>query len=341
MTRKIIRIAGFIALLSGLAFLAWFIPAKAGWFATDRQEMVERYAQPPSRFIEVDGVPIHVRVEGEGFPLLMLHGSGVNLHEWDPLAERLKDDYQIIRVDWPPYGLSGPNPKGYTTPEAARLVGLVLDKLGIEKVVLVATSNGGNVALMLNQTDPDRIAAIAFSIIPLERPSQTRKVDWKIRIGKTFHDAVMPNYHPRIFYQWVFEDTGHKGWEPPAYLAQMMYDMSNLPNAIPNQQSYIKDNIRLFQTIDVGASAEDVTAPVLLQWCWEDTVISQGPGPSVDRFTNTQVTLVEYDNVGHWPMWEIPDQFANDIRAFLESQELDDGGPVEATDTPTEARGSA
>ena len=66
MTRKIIRIVGFIALLSGLAFLAWFIPAKAGWFATDHQEMVERYAQPPSRFIEVDGVPIHVRVEGEG-----------------------------------------------------------------------------------------------------------------------------------------------------------------------------------------------------------------------------------------------------------------------------------
>jgi pimeloyl-ACP methyl ester carboxylesterase len=140
---------GLVALLL-LAFAAWFVPARLGMFATDRAAMVARYAQPPSRFITVDGVPMHVRVEGKGFPVLMLHGTGVNLHEWDPLAERLRSRYQVIRVDWPPYGLSGPNPKGYTTPEAARLVGLVLDRLGVKKVAVVATSNGSNVALQLN-----------------------------------------------------------------------------------------------------------------------------------------------------------------------------------------------
>jgi pimeloyl-ACP methyl ester carboxylesterase len=327
---------GIAGLLAGLAFLAWFIPAKAGWLATDREEMIERYAQPPSRFIEVDGVPIHVRVEGEGFPVLMLHGTGVNLHEWDPLAERMKDEYQVIRLDWPPYGLSGPNPRGYTTPEAARLVGLVLDELGVEKVATIATSNGSNVALLLNQANPERIAAMAFSIIPLERPSQTRKVDWRIRLAQAFHKAVLPNYHPRIFYQWVFESTGHKGWKPPEYLSQMMYDMSNLPGAIPNQQAYIADNTRLFQTTDVGSVAEDVQAPVLLQWCWEDTVISQGPDQSVARFTNTDVTLIEYDKVGHWPMWEIPDLFADDIKAFLEAQGLKDAPPSETPATQAE-----
>ena len=42
---------------------------------------------------EVDGVPMHVRVEGQGPAVLMLHGTGVNLHEWDPLAERLETNY--------------------------------------------------------------------------------------------------------------------------------------------------------------------------------------------------------------------------------------------------------
>lgn len=324
MTKWIVRVVGIVLLLSGLAFLGWFIPAKAGMFASDREEMVERYADAPSQFITVDGVPIHVRVEGNGagkaFPLLMLHGSLVNMHEFDPTAERLKKDYRIIRVDWPPYGLSGPNPKGYTTPEAARLVALVLDKLNVQKVGVISTSNGANVALSLNAMYPERVAAMAFSILPIERPSQTRDVDWKIKTGLAFHEAVMPEYHPMIWYRWILHDTGPKtGWNPPQELSQIMYDMGNLPNAISNQKQYLADNTRLFKTTDYGAVAEQVKVPVLLQWCWDDTVISQGPEATVRRFTNTQVKVIEYKGVGHWPMWEIPDRFANDNRAFFDA----------------------
>ncbi|MET0362883.1 MAG: alpha/beta hydrolase [Sphingobium sp.] len=314
------RIAKGILVVIGLALLAlllWFIPAKLGWFATDRAAMEQRYAGPPSTFMTVDGVRMHVRVEGKGFPVLMLHGTGVNLHEWDPLAERLKGRYRIVRVDWPPYGLSGPNPKGYTTAEAARLVGLVLDRLNLTKVAVVATSNGSNVALQLNADKPERIAAMAFSILPLERPSQTRKVDWRIKTMLTFHEAVLPYYHPMIYYRLIFPDTGHVGWNPPAYLPQMMHDMSNLPGAIRNQKEYLASNVVLFKTTDVGAVAGKVKAPVLLQWCEQDTVISQGPEASVKRFTATKVRLVRYPDVGHWPMWEIPDRFAADIGTFL------------------------
>ncbi|WP_035707140.1 alpha/beta fold hydrolase [Niveispirillum irakense] len=307
-----------LLLLLAVSFLAWFIPAKLGWLATDRDAMIARYAQPPSRFIEVDGVPMHVRVEGQGPALLMLHGTGVNLHEWDPTAERLKTDYTVIRVDWPPYGLSGPNPKGYTTAEAARLVGRVLDELAVDHVVVIATSNGCNVGLQLNIDNPARIRAMAFSVLPLIRPSQTRKVDWRLRQLIPLHNKWLPDYHARYFYQLVLQDTGHHGWEVPSYMVQMMYDMANLPGAITNQQAYLKSNVDLFQTMDVGAMAEHVRVPVLLQWPEEDTVIAQGADASVQRFTQaTSMTLIRYPNVGHWPMWEIPDQFAADIRTFL------------------------
>jgi pimeloyl-ACP methyl ester carboxylesterase len=269
---------------------------------------------------------MHVRVEGQGFPVLMLHGTGVNLHEWDPLAERLSSHYKVIRLDWPPYGLSGPDPKGYTTAEAARLVGLVLDKLGVDKVAVIATSNGSNVGLQLNADKPERIAAMAFSILPLERPSQTRKVDWRIRWMLKFHEAVLPYYHGMPYYRLVFQDTSHPGWKVPPFLPQMMYDMSNLPNAIRNQKQYLASNVVLFKTTDVGAIAGKVKAPVLLQWCETDTVISQGAAASVARFTGTKVKLIQYPNVGHWPMWEIPDRFAADIRAFLDQTVGSTGG---------------
>ena len=68
----------------------------------------------------------------------------------------------------------------------------------------------------------------------------------------------------------------------------------------------------------VFASVGTIRAPVLLQWCERDTVIAQGAEASVRRFANTHVDLVRYPNVGHWPMWEIPDRFAQDIKTFLD-----------------------
>lgn len=316
--RKILAVFCGLLLLPVALFLCWFVPARLGWLDSDRAAMIERYAQAPSRFINVDGAPMHVRVEGQGPALLLLHGTGVNLHEWDPLAERLMADHTIIRLDWPPYGLSGPNPKGYTTAEAARLVGLALDALGIEQVAVIATSNGCNVALQLNIDRPDRIRAMAFSVLPLERPSQTRAVDWRIRQAIAFHNAVLPDYHPRWFYRLVLQDTGHHGWDVPPFMVDMMYDMANLPGAITNQQSFLKSNADLFRTSDVGATAANVRVPVLIQWPEEDTVIAQGAEASVKRFSNApSVQLIRYAGVGHWPMWEIPDRFAHDIRAFL------------------------
>ncbi|MFZ2998634.1 alpha/beta fold hydrolase [Sphingobium sp.] len=316
---KLLRLIAILLAILLLAFLGWFGAAKAGWLGTDRAAMIARYAGPPSRFITVDGVPMHVRVEGQGYPVLMLHGSNQNLQQWDPLAERLRAHYQIIRVDWSPYGLSGPDPKGeYSNARAAQLVSGVLDALKIDKIAVISTSNGANVALQLNADQPNRISAMSFSILPLERPSQTRAINWKIKAALAFHEKWLPYYHPKFYYRWIFEDTSHPGWDVPEALPQMMYDMANMPGVIPPQKAYIASNTRLFKTTDVGAIAETVKAPTQLIWCELDTVISQGPEATTRRFINTRVDVVRYPDVGHWPMWEQPDRFARDVKGFLD-----------------------
>jgi pimeloyl-ACP methyl ester carboxylesterase len=335
--RKALRIVGVLAGVVLLAFLGWFGAAKAGWLATDRDAMIARYAGAPSQFITVDGVPMHVRVEGQGYPVLMLHGSNQNLQQWDPLVERLRGHYRIIRLDWSPYGLSGPDPTGnYTNARAAQLVGGVLDALKIDRVAVISTSNGANVALQLNADRPERISAMSFSILPLERPSQTRAVNWKIKAALAFHEKLLPYYHPKFYYRWIFEDTSHPGWAVPDALPQMMYDMANMPGVIPRQKAYIASNVKLFKTTDVGAVAATVKAPTQLIWCELDTVISQGPEATTRRFTNTSVDVVRYPDVGHWPMWEQPERFAKDVKAFLD-RTVGPKAPTAAASTPVQA----
>lgn len=307
---------GAIVLVGGGTVLA----LRAGAGETDRAQAEKRWADGPSRFVEVDGVPIHVREEGPaGAPVVvLLHGSIVNLHEWDGVADRLKDRYRVVRFDWSPYGLTRPDPSGvYSTPRAAQLMDGLMRKLGHQRFAVVSTSNGANVALENNRAYPGHVTAMAFSILPLERPSQTRKVDWRLRWMLAFHKAVLPNWRSHLFWKLMLEDTTPPGFHPTERMVDQIYDMNNLPGALDRQAQYIQANVKAFQTSDVGAVAEAVRVPVLLQWCTYDDVISQGPQASVKRFTHAPVTLITYPDLGHFPMWENPEKFTRDIKSWL------------------------
>jgi pimeloyl-ACP methyl ester carboxylesterase len=313
------RIAWFVLAVS-LALAMYFATLRAGWWASDVVELRAKYAAPPSRFLTVDGVPIHVLDEGSGPVVVMLHGSIASLHEWDLVAARLTDAYRVVRLDWPPYGLSGPDPSGeYSTARAAQLLAGVVAALQLPPFVLVATSNGGNVALEYNLHHAQMVRAIALSVLPLERPSQTRAVDWRLRALMPVHKKFLPDFHFRWWYRVIIEDTTSPGFEPTPAMVDMFYDMNNLPGAAQRQRQYIDSNTRLFKAGDVGSVvARAVTAPVLLQWCELDTVISQTAEDSVRRFVSAQVELVRYPDLGHFPMWEAPERFSADLRRFLD-----------------------
>lgn len=306
-----------------LALGGGLLALRAGAGASDRAEVERRWADAPSRFVMVDGVRMHVREEGpaDGPVVVLLHGSIVNLHEWDGVAPLLSDRYRVVRFDWSPYGLTGPDPSGvYSTPRSAQLMDGLMRQLGHDRFAVVATSNGSNVGLEFNRAYPGHVTAMAFSILPLERPSQTRKVDWRLRWMLAVHKAVLPDWRAREFWRIMLEDTTPPPFVPTDRMVDQIYDMNNLPGALDRQAQYIKANVKAFQTGDVGAVAEAVRVPVLLQWCSYDDVISQGAQASVKRFTNTKVQLITYPDLGHFPMWENPEKFTRDLRLWLDGQ---------------------
>jgi len=313
------RVLGYGLLGIILAFAAMVLTMRAGWWNTDRAEMEARWAGAPSQFATVDGVRLHYRDEGAGPVVVLLHGSIVNLHEWDDVVPLMTGRFRVIRLDWSPYGLSGPDPSGeYSTARAAQLLDGLLTQLGVDEFSLVSTSNGANVALEYNRQFPGHATAMAFSVLPLERPSQTRKIDWRLQAMMPFHNYLVPDWRSHLWFRLILEDTTPDNFTPTSEMVDSIYATANLPGALQRQREYIADNVRLFQTTDLGSVAEAVTVPVLLQWCSYDTVISQGAQASIDRFTNTEVELVEYTDLGHFPMWEDPVRFTRDLVAFID-----------------------
>src|SRR5690606_32132982 len=124
------------------------------------------------------------RARAAGGPVLHLAGGGVQVHQdgprgapalvlahwlagsarwWDPLVPALAESHRVVRVDLLGHGRSAkPAGGGYAIPEQGRLVGEVLDRLGVRRAVLVGHSTGGSVATALAEQRPGLVTGLAL-----------------------------------------------------------------------------------------------------------------------------------------------------------------------------------
>ncbi len=101
----------------GLIFLAIVVAGALAWLYTpDRQGAALKavYALPPSVFLDLAGVRLHVRDTGpRAAPaVILLHGFGASLQTWEDWARDLERDHRVIRYDMPGFGLTGADPSG-------------------------------------------------------------------------------------------------------------------------------------------------------------------------------------------------------------------------------------
>ena len=92
-------------------------------------ELKKTYANQHSQFIEIDGMNVHYRDEGEGQAIVLLHGTGASLHTWDKWTDELKKTFRVIRLDLPAYGLTGPHPeKKYSLSDYSSFLNSFVDR---------------------------------------------------------------------------------------------------------------------------------------------------------------------------------------------------------------------
>ncbi|WEF35103.1 alpha/beta fold hydrolase [Pseudoduganella chitinolytica] len=124
---------------------------------------VEAAVPPRGRFVDVHGTRLHVREQGSGPVLLMVHGLGGQMaHFTYGLAERLADRYRVIVVDRPGSGYSRSHAEGAGLRTQAATLAALIDVLGLERPVVVGHSLGGAVALALALDHPQCVAGLAL-----------------------------------------------------------------------------------------------------------------------------------------------------------------------------------
>lgn len=114
------------------------------------------------RFVTVLGARLAYRSTGSGEPtLILLHGFGGSLEEWEPVAPHLPG--RVVRLDLVGYGASDRPPISYDLETQRRYLIAFMDALEIPRATLVGRSMGASLAAWTAAHSPDRIEAVVLS----------------------------------------------------------------------------------------------------------------------------------------------------------------------------------
>jgi pimeloyl-ACP methyl ester carboxylesterase len=126
----------------------------------------ERRNPPKGRFITVDGVRLHYVERGRGSPLVLLHGNGSMIQDFESsgLVDLAAKTYRVIAFDRPGFGYSDRPRTTVWTPEAqADLIHTALRRMGVSQALVFGHSWGTLVAIALALKYPRNIQALILA----------------------------------------------------------------------------------------------------------------------------------------------------------------------------------
>jgi len=306
-----------VAVLVGLLALACAGFVTATW-APDRSvdELKARWAPPPSTFLEVNGLSVHLRDEGprdDALPVVLLHGTSASLHTWDGWTAALRRDHRVIRFDLPGFGLTGPAPDGdYSIAAYVRVVGAVLDKLNVKRCVLAGNSLGGEIAWATAVAQPERLAGLVL-VDAAGYPLESESVPIGFRLAKL---PVVNRLLLKTLPRGVVASSVRNVYGDPSRVTDALIDRyyeltlrAGNRAALPLRFSHAAH----------GAHAADIArvkTPTLILWGGKDRLI---PPSHAERFLKdiTGSAQVRFDGLGHVPHEEDAQATVVPVQKFL------------------------
>lgn len=314
MLRSFFKWAG---LALALLLFAGAVLVALNW-APDRpvETLKTRWAPPPSQFVQVEGMWVHLRDEGprdDPQPIVLIHGTSASLHTWHGWAAALRSSRRVIRFDLPAFGLTGPAPDGdYALERYARFVVAVMDRLQVKQAVLAGNSLGGGVAWKTAVDYPARVSALVL-VDSAGYPFASESVPLGFRLARLpFLAPLLRNVLPRR----VIESSVRNVYGDPSRVTPRVVDRYYELTLREGNRDALVQRFQVMRKEDLSAQIPRVRQPTLILWGAQDRLI---PPAQAERFhrdiPGSRVQV--FEGLGHVPHEEDPARTVAAVQAFL------------------------
>ena len=293
-----------------------------------REELEEKYATGSSQFLDLyDGTRIHFRDEGNAKnpTVILLHGFNGSLLNFDRLVPLLVEDYRLVSIDLPGFGLTGAIPSAdYSTESFIDTVTTLTTHLGIEKFSIAGNSMGGGVAWRYALNNPRKVESlilIASSGVMTEEDSrkfaerkENSPIVWRL-MNSNILKRFLNYYTPKFF--------ATQGLKVSVYDQKL----ANIEHAMQFHDLVLLEGSRnAILSMSMGSrskmhgpeSLSRIEAPTLVIHGDKDNIIPIERSQVFEEYID-KVEVKIYSQIGHLPMYEDPNKTANDIKSFLQN----------------------
>jgi len=311
---KIVKI-----LLFSIGFLAIIIVSLYGYRDIPLEELKAKYAPPPSTFISVSGMDVHLRDEGDStdsIPIVLIHGTGSSLHTFEGWTSQLKSSNRIVRMDLPGYGLTGPFPdQNYSIDNYVDFLMHFLTSVGIKRCVLGGNSLGGEIAWSFTAKYPEMVDKLIL-IDASGYPSKSKNVPLAFKIAQTpFIKHVFTFITPRFVAKASVENVFFDKTKVTDALVDRYFELTLREG---NRQAFI-DRLEIKKDSIAHYNIKLIEQKTLVLWGELDKLI---PVDRAYQFHDDLLndTLVIIKDVGHIPMEERPIESLETVISFIKNQ---------------------
>lgn len=282
-----------------------------------KEEIVQKYSLPNSQFVEIDGMKVHYTIDGEGFPILLIHGTSSSLHTWNEWTKTLSQKYKVIRVDLPGFGLTGKHSNNkYSTKAYTEFLSKLLKKLNLSKVHIAGNSFGGYLAWNFALKHPKQVN----NLILLNSSGYPLPKDAPIPLGlKMAQLPIISTLMKKITPESIINATIEKAYENDELISEetrqryidLLLMEGNRSGLVGKSQQIRYEHYKKIPEMDKNT---------LILWGEKDEVVSVDLAYMFEKdIPNNK--LIIYPEIGHLPMEEIPIQSVRDVILFLEENQ--------------------
>ena len=282
------------------------------------ETLKKQYTDSNSKFISVDGLEVHYKDEGRGFPIVLLHGTSASLHTWDAWTKELIKNYRVIRMDLPAFGITGPNATNqYDLETYNRFLEQFLNQLKVDNFVLAGNSLGGSIGWYYASDHQEQVKQLIL-LDPGGFPSE-KKRPLIFRLAEIpVVNQLLKHITPRSF----VKDN----------LKEVYFDDSKISEALIDRyhQMILREGSRKAFIEKANLEVQDdtdrlslVKAPTLIIWGEDDIWIPVG---NAVRFMKelANSSLIVMEETGHVPMEERPAESVAHALKFIKQNTVKD-----------------
>jgi haloalkane dehalogenase len=271
-----------------------------------------------SQFFETDIGKMHYLDEGEGSPIVFVHGNPSWSYQYRNVIKELSKNHRCIAPDMIGFGLSDkPADWSYLPKEHSRLIDGFLESLDLEKITLVVGDWGGPIGLSYAIKHSVRIKNIVITNTWL----WSVKKDWYYQMFSKFAGGPIGkiliyrrNLFARDIVKAAFGDKKKLTKEVHEHYLKPLENKKERKGSWVFPREIIGSSKWLGSLWDRRSALEDKN--ILIAWGMKDIAFKKKELKRwSEEFPNARV--VKYSDAGHFVGEERPEEFASEIRKML------------------------